>query len=131
MIYDSNENFEYRRQELRKIIKNDEKLNENINNRASQVVIKTQRDTHTTKIVRMDLTRIAETLSTSHLRSYKDDDLWIDRLHHRYSVVIYLIFAILVTSKAYIGDPIGIFFFLFQCIFQFFVYITELLTVLV
>jgi len=119
MIYDLNENFEYRRQELRKIIKNDEKLNENINNRASQVVIKTQRDTHTTKIVRMDLTRIAETLSTSHLRSYKDDDLWIDRLHHRYSVVIYLIFAILVTSKAYIGDPIGIFFFLFQFFFNF------------
>jgi hypothetical protein len=99
MIYDLNENFEYRRQEIRKIIKNDEKLNENINKRA--------RHTHTTKIVRMDLTRIAETLSASHLRSYKDDDLWIDRLHHRYSVVIYLIFAILVTSKAYIGDPIG------------------------
>ena len=51
--------------------------------------------------------KISEVLSTTHLRNYRDDDLWIDRLSHRYSVVIFCVFAILVTTKAYIGDPIG------------------------
>lgn len=55
----------------------------------------------------MDLLKISEALSTSHLRTYRDDDLWIDRLSHRYSVVIFSVFAVLVTTKAYIGDPIG------------------------
>ena len=55
----------------------------------------------------MEFIKISEILSTSHLRNYRDDDLWIDRLSHRYSVVIFCIFAILVTSKAYIGNPIG------------------------
>ena len=55
----------------------------------------------------MDLIKICEFLSASNLRNYRDDDLWIDRLSHRYSVVIFTLFAVLVTSKAYIGDPIG------------------------
>lgn len=54
----------------------------------------------------MDLIKFAQLLSTSNLRSYRDDDYWIDRLCHRYSVILFSIFAILVTSKAYIGDPI-------------------------
>lgn len=56
----------------------------------------------------MDLIKICEFLSASNLRNYRDDDLWIDRLSHRYSVVLFTIFAVLVTTKAYIGDPIGI-----------------------
>ena len=55
----------------------------------------------------MEFVQIASTLSASHLRRHRDDDMWIDRLCHRYSVVLFSIFAILVTSKAYIGDPIG------------------------
>lgn len=55
----------------------------------------------------MDVIRLSQLISTSNLRSYRDDDFWTDRLSHRYSVVIFSIFAILVTTKAYIGDPIG------------------------
>jgi hypothetical protein len=55
----------------------------------------------------MEFIKISEVISTTHLRTYRDDDLWIDRLSHRYSVVVFTLFAILVTTKAYIGDPIG------------------------
>jgi hypothetical protein len=55
----------------------------------------------------MDIIKISQVLSTSHLRSYRDDDFFIDRISHRYSVVAFTIFAMLVTTKAYIGDPIG------------------------
>ena len=53
---------------------------------------------------------MATSLSTSHLRQHPNDDMWIDRLCHRYSVVLFSLFAILVTSKTYIGNPIGSFF---------------------
>ena len=62
----------------------------------------------------MDFIKISEVLSTSHLRNYRDDDLWIDRLSHRYSVVLFCVFAVLVTSKAYIGNPIGSYFLIFH-----------------
>ena len=55
----------------------------------------------------MEFVKISEVLSTSQSRKNIDDDLWIDRLGHRYSVVLFSIFAVLVTSKAYVGDPIG------------------------
>lgn len=55
----------------------------------------------------MDLIKITELLSVTNLREYKDDDYWVDRLSHRYSIVIFCLFAVLVTTKAYIGDPIG------------------------
>jgi hypothetical protein len=55
----------------------------------------------------MEFVKLAERLSTSNQREYRDDDFWVDRLCHRYSVVLLTIFAILVTTKAYIGDPIG------------------------
>lgn len=54
----------------------------------------------------MDFIKLTEIISTSHLRTYRDDDLFIDRMSHRYSVVIFTTFAVLVTTKAYIGDPI-------------------------
>jgi len=54
----------------------------------------------------MEFIQIANNLSTTHLKNHHNDDMWIDRLSHRYSVVVFTIFAILVTSKAYIGDPI-------------------------
>lgn len=56
----------------------------------------------------MEFIQIAGNLSSSQLRNHRDDDMLVDRLAHRYSVVLFTIFAILVTSKAYIGDPIGI-----------------------
>ncbi|CAF0976390.1 unnamed protein product [Brachionus calyciflorus] len=54
----------------------------------------------------MDLIKITQLLSASNLREYRDDDYWVDRLSHRYSIVIFSVFAVLVTTKAYIGDPI-------------------------
>ena len=56
----------------------------------------------------MEFIKVSQILSTSHLRSYRDDDLWIDRLSHRYSVVLFCVFAVLITTKAYIGNPIGL-----------------------
>jgi hypothetical protein len=55
----------------------------------------------------IEIVKLSEYLSTTNQRSYRDDDFWIDRLCHRYSVIVLAIFAILVTSKVYMGDPIG------------------------
>jgi hypothetical protein len=55
----------------------------------------------------MDLLSITRLLSVDNLRNYIEDDHFIDRLSHRYSALTFLVFAVLVTSKAYIGDPIG------------------------
>lgn len=55
----------------------------------------------------MDIIKLSQLLSTTNIRSYRDDDFWSDRLSHRYSVIIFSVFAVLVTTKAYIGDPIG------------------------
>lgn len=55
----------------------------------------------------MDLIRSLTCVSASHLRMVRDDDSHVDRLSHRYTVVICVIFAIIVTTKQYAGDPIG------------------------
>ena len=54
----------------------------------------------------LEIIKLSEYLSSSNLRDYRDDDFWIDRLCHRYSVIVFAVFAILVTTKAYVGDPI-------------------------
>lgn len=54
----------------------------------------------------MDIIQITQTLSKHGLRSRKYDDLWTDRLCYYWSVLILVIFACLITSKAYVGDPI-------------------------
>lgn len=55
----------------------------------------------------MDLIRSLTCVSASHLRIVRDDDSHVDRLSHRYTVVICVIFAVIVTTKQYAGDPIG------------------------
>ena len=40
------------------------------------------------------------------IRLRRDDDC-IDRLSHRYTTFLLLIFAIIITSKQYVGDPIS------------------------
>ncbi|CAF1054266.1 unnamed protein product [Adineta ricciae] len=54
----------------------------------------------------MELVRQLAGLSVSHLRQFRDDDSYIDRLSHRYTTTICVVFAILVTTKQYAGDPI-------------------------
>lgn len=55
----------------------------------------------------MDLIRSISWMSASHLRLIRDDDSYIDRLSHRYTVAICVIFCIVVSTKQYAGDPIG------------------------
>ena len=46
-------------------------------------------------------------LSTlGNIRLRRDDDM-VDRLSHRYTTFILLMFAIIITSKQYVGDPIS------------------------
>ncbi len=45
-------------------------------------------------------------LSTLGRRIQKDDD-FIDRMNHRYTTFIFVIFAIVVTTRQYVGDPIN------------------------
>jgi len=54
----------------------------------------------------MDLIRSISWISSSHLRLVRDDDSHIDRLSHRYTVAICVLFAIIVSTKQYAGDPI-------------------------
>ena len=46
-------------------------------------------------------------MSASHLRLIRDDDSYIDRLSHRYTVAICVLFCVIVSTKQYAGDPIG------------------------
>ena len=55
----------------------------------------------------MDLINLTQSISATHLRNQRNDDLLVDRLCYRYSVVVLTVFAVLVTTKAYVGDPIG------------------------
>ncbi|CAF0937521.1 unnamed protein product [Adineta steineri] len=54
----------------------------------------------------MELVRQLAGLSVSHIRQFRDDDSYIDRLSHRYTTTLCVVFAILVTTKQYAGDPI-------------------------
>ncbi|CAF3382677.1 unnamed protein product [Rotaria socialis] len=54
----------------------------------------------------MELVRQLAGLSVSNLRQFRDDDSYVDRLSHRYTTTICVVFAILVTTKQYAGDPI-------------------------
>ena len=57
----------------------------------------------------MDISNITKSLgnfSGQGLHEQKNDDLWTDRLCYRWSVLIFVVFAVLITSKAYVGDPI-------------------------
>ena len=55
----------------------------------------------------MDLIDQLRNLSVSHRRSLRDDDFLIDRLHHRYTVAILVVFCVVVTAHQYAGEPIN------------------------
>ncbi|CAF2504632.1 unnamed protein product [Rotaria sp. Silwood2] len=54
----------------------------------------------------MELVRQLAGLSVSNVRQFRDDDSYVDRLNHRYTTTLCVVFAILVTTKQYAGDPI-------------------------
>ncbi|CAF0950621.1 unnamed protein product [Rotaria sp. Silwood1] len=54
----------------------------------------------------MELVRQLAGLSVSNIRQFRDDDSYVDRLNHRYTTTLCVVFAILVTTKQYAGDPI-------------------------
>ena len=51
----------------------------------------------------MELVRQLAGLSVSHIRQFRDDDSYVDRLNHRYTTTLCVVFAILVTTKQYAG----------------------------
>ena len=51
----------------------------------------------------MELVRQLAGLSVTHVRQFRDDDSYVDRLSHRYTTTICVVFAILVTTKQYAG----------------------------
>ncbi|CAF0726694.1 unnamed protein product [Brachionus calyciflorus] len=55
----------------------------------------------------MDLIDTLRNLSVSRRRSLRDDDFLIDRLHHRYTVAILVLFCAVVTTNQYAGEPIN------------------------
>jgi hypothetical protein len=56
----------------------------------------------------MEIVRQLTGLSVSHVRQFRDDDSYIDRLNHRYTTALCVVFAILVTTKQYAGKSIDI-----------------------
>ena len=46
-------------------------------------------------------------LSTVGATRTKNDDDLVDRLNHRYTTFLFIIFAVVVTSRQYVGDPIN------------------------
>jgi hypothetical protein len=54
----------------------------------------------------MDLIRSISWMSASHLRVIRDDDSYVDRLSHRYTVALCVLFCLVVSTKQYAGDPI-------------------------
>ncbi|KAL7668210.1 hypothetical protein ACOME3_008922 [Neoechinorhynchus agilis] len=54
----------------------------------------------------MDIFKLIGGLSASRLRNTRDDDTQADRLSHRYTTTLCCIFAIIVSTKQYVGDPI-------------------------
>lgn len=51
----------------------------------------------------MEIVRQLAGLSVSHIRQFRDDDSYVDRLSHRYTTTLCVVFAILVTTKQYAG----------------------------
>lgn len=53
----------------------------------------------------MDLIGAVKSLAAK--RSVRNDDLFVDRLNHRYTVGIIVFFAVVVTASQYSGKPIN------------------------
>lgn len=58
----------------------------------------------------MDLIDSLRNLSISHRKSLRDDDFFVDRLHHRYTVAVLVLFCAIVTTNQYAGEPINCWF---------------------
>lgn len=54
----------------------------------------------------MDILEFAKKLSAGKHHSARNDDVFIDRLNHRYTVTMIIIFAAVVTTQQYFGSPI-------------------------
>jgi hypothetical protein len=54
----------------------------------------------------MDILEFAKKLSAGKHHSARNDDVFIDRLNHRYTVTMIIIFAAIVTTQQYFGSPI-------------------------
>ncbi|UJR37363.1 hypothetical protein I4U23_030071 [Adineta vaga] len=54
----------------------------------------------------MDILEFAKKLSAGKHHSARNDDVFIDRLNHRYTVTMILVFAGIVTTQQYFGSPI-------------------------
>lgn len=55
----------------------------------------------------MDIIDTLQNLSVSRRRSLRDDDFLVDRLHHRYTVAMLVIFCAVISTSQYAGDPIN------------------------
>ena len=55
----------------------------------------------------MDILGIATKLNAGKHHSVKNDDVFIDRLNHRYTVSMILVFAAIITTQQYFGSPIS------------------------
>ncbi|CAF3496605.1 unnamed protein product [Rotaria sp. Silwood1] len=54
----------------------------------------------------MDILDVAKKLNTGKHHSVQNDDVFIDRLNHKYTVTMILVFAFIVTAQQYIMSPI-------------------------
>lgn len=54
----------------------------------------------------MDLISVVRDLGVSRKHSKHNDDVFVDRLNHRYTVAILVIFCVVVTASQYFGAPI-------------------------
>jgi hypothetical protein len=54
----------------------------------------------------MDILSFATKLNAGKHHSIKNDDVFIDRLNHRYTVTMILVFASIITTQQYFGSPI-------------------------
>lgn len=55
----------------------------------------------------MDIIDAIKNLSVSRRRSLRNDDFLVDRLHHRYTVGLLVIFCAIITTNQYAGEPIN------------------------
>ncbi|CAF4220378.1 unnamed protein product [Rotaria sp. Silwood2] len=54
----------------------------------------------------MDILNVAKKLNDEKHHSVRNDDVFIDRLNHKYTVTMILVFAVIVTTEQYIMSPI-------------------------
>jgi hypothetical protein len=68
----------------------------------------------------MELLDWGKKLNAGKHHSVSNDDVFIDRLNHKYTVTMILIFAVIVTTTQYFGKPIS-------CWVKYFTYLSLLI----